>query len=958
MSTDINIKKKISIKEENVLITSDVNSINFTGSGVIASSTNNDVTVNITGGSGTTTYYLNQTVNQTPYKEFSSIPTSAAEQTIVTSVASGTTATIQSFQTATGVPGTTNIPGGLWSFYLHFSGTLSDTWDIFTEVYKRNLAGVETLLLTTDQLSTSSLTGSPTMILTDGVFPASTVLTTDRIVVKVKVTNTDSTTNSITFYTEGSTNYSVGLTTLNQTIPTGAVTNVTGTPPIASSGGTAPAISISQATALVDGYLDSADFALFNGKQDPITLTTLTSSGAATFIANVLNIPNYTLSGLGGVPTSRNITINGNTQDLSADRTYTVTDANLSTSDITTNDVSITKHGFVPKAPNDLAKYLRGDGTWAIIPSVSLGKILFVATTGNDGTAIIGSISNPYLTLEAAQAASTNGDLIYVYPGTYTVTTTATEGLAKDGVSYYFSPGCTINKSTAGDMFRVSSFTTGFSVYGYGNFNKTTNAASILYVTSSSFNIVFQANELTTSTSSVIFDIRSATKCYLDFKNASSTAGAVINIDSSRISIEMHSMSSTAGVVFAGSAGGAAGHFSNCNLNVNGYLIETTAINTHCIAMSTNNIININVNYIKSATLTFGLSYNGLDSMATLTTSYITGINASYVAASGKINLNGYCYSLAGRMFLDGGQVGRINIINGEVNTNYAGTQDNSTSALITVSGGKVTLLMQNQDPTSGFAISGGIVTLNGNWTNDDMSAASDLTGGTLIINGDYEYGGASYAQTRYYGIRVNGGTLFLNGTIRVNFPASLGLTSYTSLFASPIEFNSGKVIINGGTLISNISNVTPIRTTAAGLALKVYSGGMNTNLISNGGTLAAKKLKMKWDVTAVASTSITLNDGTGGNETFTESNTAVYNTTALLAQRMVTLINASATLDITASQDIPGTDTYFYTEMDTAGLVFTIPATTNLNGTGLCPAMYTLSQSVLGTIIEDVDIE
>lgn len=71
------------------------------------------------------------------------------------------------------------------------------------------------------------------------------------------------------------------------------------------------------------------------------------------------------LSSLGGVPTTRNITVNGTTQDLSADRTFTVTDANLSTSDVTTNDVSITKHGFAPKAPNDTTKFLRGDGTWA-----------------------------------------------------------------------------------------------------------------------------------------------------------------------------------------------------------------------------------------------------------------------------------------------------------------------------------------------------------------------------------------------------------------------------------------------------------------------------------------------------------------------------------------------------------------------------------------------------------------
>lgn len=41
-----------------------------------------------------------------------------------------------------------------------------------------------------------------------------------------------------------------------------------------------------------------------------------------------------------------------------------ITDAQLSTSDVTTNDVSTAKHGFVPKAPNDTAKFLRGDGTW------------------------------------------------------------------------------------------------------------------------------------------------------------------------------------------------------------------------------------------------------------------------------------------------------------------------------------------------------------------------------------------------------------------------------------------------------------------------------------------------------------------------------------------------------------------------------------------------------------------
>jgi len=61
-----------------------------------------------------------------------------------------------------------------------------------------------------------------------------------------------------------------------------------------------------------------------NAKQNTLSLTTTGSSGASTLVGATLNVPNYTLSGLGGVPTSRTLTINGVTQDLSADRTFTI----------------------------------------------------------------------------------------------------------------------------------------------------------------------------------------------------------------------------------------------------------------------------------------------------------------------------------------------------------------------------------------------------------------------------------------------------------------------------------------------------------------------------------------------------------------------------------------------------------------------------------------------------------
>lgn len=61
-----------------------------------------------------------------------------------------------------------------------------------------------------------------------------------------------------------------------------------------------------------------------DAKQDDITLTTTGDNGASTLVGSTLNVPNYTLSGLGGVPTSRTLTINGVTQDLSANRTFTI----------------------------------------------------------------------------------------------------------------------------------------------------------------------------------------------------------------------------------------------------------------------------------------------------------------------------------------------------------------------------------------------------------------------------------------------------------------------------------------------------------------------------------------------------------------------------------------------------------------------------------------------------------
>lgn len=49
------------------------------------------------------------------------------------------------------------------------------------------------------------------------------------------------------------------------------------------------------------------------------------------------------------------------------------TDQNIVLTDVTTNDVSITKHGFAPKAPNDATKFLDGTGAYTV-PAGSSGS--------------------------------------------------------------------------------------------------------------------------------------------------------------------------------------------------------------------------------------------------------------------------------------------------------------------------------------------------------------------------------------------------------------------------------------------------------------------------------------------------------------------------------------------------------------------------------------------------------
>ena len=118
---------------------------------------------------------------------------------------------------------------------------------------------------------------------------------------------------------------------------------------------------------------------------------------------------------------------------------------------------------------------------------------------------------------------------------------------------------------------------------------------------------------------------------------------------------------------------------------------------------------------------------------------------------------------------------------------------------------------------------------------------------------------------------------------------------------------------------------------------------------------LDSKNMRHRWTVNSVATTGITLDDGTGA-EVFSEADTGTYSTEALLAQQLASLINGSGTLDITASQDTPGVDTYFYTEGDTFD-GYISSSIINMAQLSIRKNSYPLTDLVGGTIIEDTNV-
>jgi hypothetical protein len=320
----------IAVKEEGSTLTNGVKSINFVGTGITATTSGDDVTVTVASGSGTVTSVA--ATGGTGISVTGSPITTSGTLTITNTAPDQTVALTD----GTGITTSGTYP----NFTITNSGVTSAVAG--TGISVSGATGAVTITNSAPDQTVSLTDG--TGISTSGTYPNFTI--------------TNSAPDQTVALTQG------GTTTITGTYPNftissadqfqGTVTSVTGTSPVASSGGATPAISLSA------GYGD--------------TLNPYASKTA-----------NYVLAapdGTAGVPTFRAVvaadipTLNQNTTGTASNVTGTVAIANGGTGQTTANTAF---NALAPSQTSNSGKYLTTNGT-----NTSWDTVVSGASISND----------------------------------------------------------------------------------------------------------------------------------------------------------------------------------------------------------------------------------------------------------------------------------------------------------------------------------------------------------------------------------------------------------------------------------------------------------------------------------------------------------------------------------------------------------------------------------------------
>lgn len=541
-------------------------------------------------------------------------------------------------------------------------------------------------------------------------------------------------------------------------------------------------------------------------------------------------------------------------------------------------------------------------------------NVIYVSRSGNDTTGARHDLAKPFLTVDAAVAVAQTGDMIKVFPGTYSVAS----NIAKDGISFYLDPGSVFIKTTSGNMFDTTGFTTSFDVFGYGEFQKTTNSGYICYFNSSSGHLhTFQAKSVA-STVSHIFYLNVNTSVNFDVEYALASGGSVIfnnyGTSGATIKVDAHTWTSTAAPVVYGQ------WWYDTSLTVNAVNFSSTAdiTITYC---NNNCVLNLNIQNFGGVNYSINIG-DGAGMYININSANCKGISAG-TYENNYVRVLGHVLNYYGNCDIIMSSCTNLTVTGGFCTVRQM-SQNITATTNINQSGGVLDITIDRVAYGIVFNVTGGIMNIHGVVAAQQTSTNSErvINGGTVNVYARFSHGyGLDPSYNGYSALKLLAGTLRIcNGVHNVG----------DHQLATAIDWTGGNLIFQNATIVTSNQYAHAVRCQTPGLTMSVI-GGVYSNRTELGALFGAKYLIWYYSIPSVAASRQLIN----GVEIL-ETDTVTYSTRALIAQRMVSLINSNGSINtsVVAYQDNPGTDTFYYVRSFTKGPTFTSATDYNVSGT------------------------
>ena len=556
-----------------------------------------------------------------------------------------------------------------------------------------------------------------------------------------------------------------------------------------------------------------------NGKQGTVTLTTTGTSGAATFVSNTLNIPNYGSALTGYVPYT------GATQDVdlgafklnaqsfhvkgtagnghlslkhqSSAATASANESSLfadSNGNLSFQNANLYLNKFVTSANTANRTYTFPDatGTVALVGGSGVGTVTSVAalTLGTSGTDLSSSVANgtttPVITLNVPDASATNRGVVTTGNQTFAGEKTFNNNLISSATSWFSTIG--LRKITPGSdvPFSNSAGTVEFNFGNGGNF--TANSLIKSGGTSAQF---LKADGSVDNTSYGIGTVTSVAAITLGTSGTDLSSTVATGTTTPVITLNVPTASaSNRGAL-------SSGDWSTFNGKQNSITLTTTGSSgASTLIGSTLNIPNYGDALSGYLPLTGGTLTGALSGTSASFSSTATA--TSFIPSGATVATNGMYLSAANTLDFATNSVNRLSI-----SSTGAAT---FTGAL---SGTSATF-------SSTLAVTGtGVV--QGGLT---VGATPYQNYATLFLGGSTTVGSAQYAIITDASMNgVSNTCIFANAKIR----ASATATNAYGLYVSNPEMGAGATLTNAyGLYIAN-------QTSGATLNYSIYSnGGLN----------------------------------------------------------------------------------------------------------------------------------